>query len=111
MTKKIKIEITQEAIDYVQRIGYEVDGYTHIINSLFEQHKNDIDDSVIKSVPFQTYQKKFFKVKAEYELAKQALEKELKKKVIEKTGIEDPKFSWNIPDFQELIVDIEVEED
>ena len=39
------------------------------------------------------------------------MKKELKKKVIEKTGIEDPKFSWNIPDFQELIVDIEVEED
>ena len=50
MTKKFKIEITQEAIDYVQRIGYEVDGYTHIINSLFEQHKNDIDDSVIKAL-------------------------------------------------------------
>lgn len=109
--KEFQLELTQETVDYVQRIGYEVDGYTHIITSLFEQHKNDVDDSVLESIPFKSYQDKFFKAKAEYELAKQALEKEIKKLVTSSTGIEDPKFSWNIPDFADLIVYITLEED
>lgn len=110
MTKKFELDLNQELVDYVQRLGYEVDGYAYIINNLFEMHKDDVDDSLIQSVPFQTYNKQFFEAKSKYEMAKVELEREIKKLVVEKTGIENPKFSWDIPNFSELKAFITVTE-
>jgi hypothetical protein len=109
--RKFELQVTQELVDYVQRLGYEVDGYAYIISQIFDQHKNDVDDSVISSVPFKSYQTKYAKIKSEYEIAKMDLEKEIKKLVAEKTSIEDPKFDWEIKNFSDLTVDITLAEE
>ena len=73
--KTIKVNVTQETINYLQRLNYEVFTREEIITKLLEMHKNDNDDSLFTSKPFLKYSEELSRVKAEYELAKVELEK------------------------------------
>lgn len=73
--KKIEINVTQEMVDYLQRLNYEVFTREEIITKLIEMHKNDTDDSLFVSKPFLKYSEELSRVKAEYEIAKLEAEK------------------------------------
>ena len=73
--KKIEINVTQEMVNYLQRLNYEVFTREEIITKLIEMHKNDTDDSLFVSKPFLKYSEELSRVKAEYEIAKLEAEK------------------------------------
>ena len=68
--KKIEINITQETVNYLQRLNYEVFTREEIIAKLLEMHKDDYDDSLFTSKPFLKYSEELSRIKAEYEIAK-----------------------------------------
>lgn len=106
--KVFYLDVSQETCNYLQRLGIEVDGRLEVINRLFTTHANDADDSVLTSKPFQTYQKQYDEINAEYNLAKEELGKELTKLVQEKLGKEEVNFNWTIEDFNEHKAKIEL---
>ena len=53
--KKLEIYVTQEMIDYLQRLNFEVQTRQEIITKLIEMHKDDTDDSLFVSKPFLKY--------------------------------------------------------
>jgi len=73
--KKIKISVTQDMVNYLQRLNYEVFTREEIITKLLEMHKDDTDDSLFISKPFLKYSEELSRVKAEYEMAKLEVEK------------------------------------
>lgn len=80
MEKKIVKTITleEDIINYVQSIYEDYRAKQDLITMIFELHKNDEDDSIIESKPFISYEKKFMKVKIEYD----TIMKEIQKKYI-----------------------------
>ena len=107
-TEVFKITIPQELVDYIQRIGRDVDSRVYLIDRLFDMHKYDEDTQVFDSVPFQKYTKEFEELKTEYDLAVKELGNKLIPIVAEKTGIKEPKFDWFIDDFASLEVEIKM---
>lgn len=106
MTKidnKIEINVTQETIDYLQRLNYEVLTREEIITKLLEMHKDDTDDSLFVSKPFLKYSEELSRVKAEYEMAKL----EAEKIYIPKELYGQHQYNWNI-DFSTNVMTIEV---
>lgn len=106
--KVFYIDVDQKQCDYLQRLGMEVDARLEVINRLFTSHANDPDDSVLTSIPFQTYQKQYEEKNAEYSIAKEELSKILQPIVNEKTGYSKAAFNWAIEDFSSLKAKIEV---
>lgn len=101
--KQIKIIVTQEMIDYLQRLNFEVQTREEIITKLIEMHKDDTDASLFVSKPFVKYSEELARVKAEYELAKIEVEKLYIPKVL--YGVHE--YNWNI-DFttNEMTIDV-----
>lgn len=101
--RQIKIDITQEMINYLQRLNFEVQTREEIITKLLEIHKDDSDDSLFTSKPFLKYSEELSRVKAEYELAKL----EVEKLYIPKVLYGKHQYNWNI-DFStnEMTVDV-----
>ena len=95
-----KIKVSQETVDYLQRLHYEVDSRADIIQRIIEAHAADEDDSVIRSVPFRKYQEELAELKAEYELAKQ----EAGNQYIPEE-VKGPNVNWSL-DFQTGIMTI-----
>lgn len=108
--KSYYIEISQETVNYLQRLDYEISTRTQIIDRMMTNHKDDNDASVFESVPFQTYMKQLEEKNAEYTEAKNRLTKHLIPLVQEKEGKQDVIFDWNIEDFSELKAKITVKE-
>ena len=73
--KKIEINVTQDMVNYLQRLNYEVFTREEIITKLIETHKNDTDDSLFVSKPFLKYSEELSRITAEYEMAKLEFEK------------------------------------
>ena len=109
--KVLEIELTQEMIDYVQRLGFEVDARVHLLDRMFDNHKDDITTKMFDSVPFKKYYKEYETLKAEYDMATKKLEGTIREIVIEKTGNPDVRFNWFIDNFTDLKARIELEED
>lgn len=101
--KKIEISVTQEMVDYLQRLNYEVFTREEIITKLIEMHKNDTDDSLFVSKPFLKYSEELSRVKAEYEIAKLEAEKLYVPKVL----YGKHQYNWSV-DFTTNIMTIEV---
>lgn len=80
MEKKIIeiIPVEEKIINYVQSIYEDYRAKQDLLTMIFEIHKNDEDDSIIDSKPFNSYEKKFMKVKIAYD----AIMKELQEKYI-----------------------------
>lgn len=90
-----KFKIDEEHLNLLQRLGLEVDTKVFLLKRMFEDHKDDKDDSLFRSVPFQHYQKLFEEDFATWQLAKdEFLYKYVRPWVIEKTGMADPTFTW-----------------
>lgn len=76
MSKTIKVTVDQELVNYIERLSYEEAAYKDIILTLLETHKGDPDGSSVDNPVFRSYQEKYSKAKAEYELAKERITKE-----------------------------------
>lgn len=101
--KEFIINITEEQANYLQRLGSEVDSKIFIIDRLFSNHANDTDTQLFDSVPYKHYMKEYEKVHFEWETAKTEFEKTVLLPVVrEKTGEENPSFSWLIDDYLSL---------
>lgn len=99
MKKEYYLDVNQETIDYLQRLGMEYESYLAVIDRLFDSHKKDNDTSLFDSIPWRKYYKEYEMKKAEYELAKNEYENFLKKIVSEKENNSDVIFDWHIEDF------------
>lgn len=108
MKKTFYLPVSEETCNYLQRLGMEVDARAEIINRLFTSHAQDADDSVLTSKPFETYQKQYNEIFAEYNLAKESLGKELQPLVDKEEGRTETPFNWKIENFSENKVKIEV---
>lgn len=101
--KKIEINVTQEMVNYLQRLNYEVLTREEIITKLLEIHKNDTDDSLFVSKPFLKYSEELSRVKAEYEIAKL----EVEKLYIPKELYNKHQYNWTV-DFTTNIMTVDI---
>lgn len=108
MDKNFKLNLTEDMVVDVQVLGAEVDVRTHVVNAMFEAHKNDADASIITSVPFKAYQKELMEYKLKYDNAVKELGDKLIPIVQEELKLDDVSFNWNIDDFSKLEVEIEL---
>lgn len=112
MEKEFTIELNQKEVDYIQRIGYEIDTRVYLIDRMFDMHKNDTDASLFDSVPFKKYHKELEERKAEFDMAVKKLGEDVIKPVVcKKLGVDDVNFNFEIPDFSNPLVYITVLEE
>ena len=52
---KLEINVTQEMVNYLQRLNFEIQTREEIITKLIEMHKDDTDDGLFVSKPFLKY--------------------------------------------------------
>ena len=110
--KNFTIELKQEMVDYIQRIGYEVDTRVYLIDRMFDMHKNDTDTSLFDSLPFKKYHSELEAKKAEFDMAVRKLGDEVIEPIVcEKLGKNIVKFNFEIPDFNNPLVHITVLEE
>lgn len=101
--KTITIGLTQEQVDYLQRLGSDVDAKVFLIDRMFANHAADKDTSMFDSVPFKHYMKEYEEAQFAWEQAKLELQKGyLDEKVKEATGLEKPRYNWAINDYLAL---------
>lgn len=77
MDKKIikTIKMETEDRDYLERCFVDYTGKQDLLNSIFELHKFDSDDTLINSVPFKTFYKQFAETKFVYDTVMKEMEK------------------------------------
>lgn len=108
MNNNFKLNLTEDMIADVQTLGAEIDVRTHIIDAIFEAHKNDVDSSIITSTLFKTYQNELMEYKLKYDKAVKELGDKIIPMVQEKLKSDDVTFDWNIQDFSKLEVEIQL---
>ena len=97
--EKFTFELTEEQINYLQRLGNEVDTKIFLIDRMMANHVNDTDLSLFESKPFKHFMSEYEKAYAMWEMAKQEFEKNVViPLVVEKYGAEAV-YTWNIKDF------------
>lgn len=106
MKKNFKLEITSDMIKDLKTYKTEIDTMTYVIDNLFETHKDDIDYSFFKSVPFKSYQKELYEYKIKYDKAIEEFNTKLIPMVQEHLGKKKVNFHWYIDDFSKLEIDI-----
>ena len=106
--KKYTLPVSEETVNYFQRLEYDIDTRLSVIDRLFTNHKDDKDASLFDSVPFKTYSKQLDDVRAEYALAKDEFTKSLIPLIKEKERRDDVDFDWKINDFSTLLVEITI---
>lgn len=98
MQNMFTIDADSESINYLQRLGYEIDSYRSIIDFLFTTHRDDPD--FIDSEIFHAYQLKYEKVNAEYAKAKEEYGQKILRPIVEEnSGEVGIDFNWKIPNF------------
>lgn len=74
MKEITRIECSKEIMDLAQAKFEDYKAKQDLITMLFEIHKYDEDDTVIESVPFKAYEKKFMATKVEYDKVMQLIQ-------------------------------------
>ena len=101
--EKLIVNVTQEQINYLQRLGQEVDGKIFLIDRIFANHVNDTDTALFDSIPFKHFMKEYENAQAAWEFAKQEFQSGyLDAKVKEIVGKDDIKYTWSINDYSSL---------
>lgn len=107
MEKNFKLKLTEEMVKDVQTLGAEVDARVYVIDSMFDAHKTDTDNSIFVSVPFNMYQRELVLYKQKYDQAVKELgDKYIIPMVKEHLGVDNVDFDWRIDDFTTLEVNI-----
>lgn len=108
MSREFSLEVNKETCDYLQRLAFEVMTRRDVITNMLQMAKDDVDSSVLESVPFKHYHKLLEEAEYAYDTAKMELENYVKPLVLEHEGKDVP-FSWQVRDFNEHLVWITVE--
>ena len=104
---KFTIPVSEEQVNYLQRLGYDVDSKIFIIDRLFANHANDDNTQLFDSIPYKHYIKEYEQAYTMWELAKSDFEQQYLKPIVqEKTGLANPIFNWNIADYSSLECEI-----
>ena len=107
MEKNFKLKLTEEMVKDVQALGAEVDARVYVIDSMFDSHKNDTDNSIFTSVPFRSYQQELIEYRRKYDNAVRELgDKYIIPMVREHLGVDTVDFDWRIDDFTTLEVTV-----
>lgn len=106
--KVFNLKLTEDMVRELQVLGAEVDARAYVIDSMFENHKTDTDNSVFTSVPFQAYQKELIEYRRAYDKEVEKLGEKLIPMVQEYLGIDEIDFDWRVEDFSKLEVEITV---
>lgn len=108
MKKEFTLELNEETCNYLQRLSYEVMTRKDVVTNMLQMAKDDVDASVLDSIPFKRYHKLLEEAEYAYDIAKMELENHVKPLVLEHEGKDVP-FSWQVRDFNEHLVWITVE--
>lgn len=95
-SKIVKIEVSQETVNYVQAIGLEVESRKSLLSSIAERLG-------IKSVQFKEYEEELVKFNSEFELIKE----HLKNIYIPEELRDNHQLQWNL-NYQTNILTVEV---
>ena len=106
--KVFNLKLTEDMVRELQVLGAEVDARAYVIDSMFENHKTDTDNSIFTSVPFQAYQKELIEYRRAYDKEVERLGEKLIPMVQEYLGIDEIDFDWRVEDFSKLEVEITV---
>ena len=68
--KRIYLNVSNETVDYLQRLDFEMAANRNIITAIFDQHKYDHDASILESAPFRKYHDQYREMTAQWEIAK-----------------------------------------
>jgi hypothetical protein len=95
MSKRIEIKVSQETVDYIQGISFEVSSRQSLLATLATVNG-------VTSASFKEYQKEYFAFDAEYQLIKDRLQE-----IYIPAELRQHELTWNL-DFQRgvLIVDV-----
>lgn len=105
MEKSFVLKLTEEMVKEVQALGAEVDARAYVIDSMFDSHKSDTDNSIFTSVPFRMYQKELYEYRQQYDAAVKKLgDDHIIPMVQEHLGVESVDFDWKIENFADLEV-------
>ena len=110
MKKQFTLKVENKLVDYLQRLGFDIDSRLAVIDRMFVNHKDDTDSSVFESIPWKKYSKELEKTQAEYNIAKDEFSELLIPLVEKKTGVSGTKFDWKIENFKDGEVIITVNE-
>lgn len=109
MAEKFTVDLTTEQVNYLQRLGADVDSKVFLIDRMFSNHANDEDAALFDSVPFKHYMEEYEKARMEWEFAKSEFQKNyLDKKVKEHMKKDDVAYNWQIKDYLSLKCEITV---
>ena len=96
---EIKVPISAELCNYIQRLMFEKKNLLFIITRFFEKHANDEDTSLLVDPAFLEYHKQLELVSYEYEMVKINISKMVNSFLhsIDIHNLAD--FEWSIDDF------------
>lgn len=108
MKNTFTLKVENKLVDYLQRLGFDIDSRLAVIDRMFMNHKDDTDASVFESIPWKKYSKELEDVQAEYSIAKDEFSKLLIPIVEKETGVSGVSFNWKIENFKdgEVIITI-----
>lgn len=66
----MEFQVNHETVDYLQRLAYEVNGKSNLIDYVLTKHINDDNADIIDSEPFKKLMLDYTTASAEYEVAK-----------------------------------------
>lgn len=96
---QIKIPISQELSNYINRVVFERNNLCFIINRFFEKHSKDKDDSILNDDAFLQYHKELELISYEYNLLVNRISVLVNEYLLAQ-GIKDIKaYEWSINDF------------
>ena len=78
MDKQFTLVVENDLVDYLQRLGFDIDSRLAVIDRMFVNHKDDTDASVFESVPWKKYSKELEDAQAEYKRMKEGVMEEVK---------------------------------
>ena len=96
---EIKIPISQELSNYINRVVFERNNLSFIINRFFEKHAKDKDDSILYDDSFLKYHKELELISYEYNTVVRHISVLVNEYLLAR-GIKDIKaYEWSINDF------------
>ena len=103
---QVKVKISQELADYIQRYVFEINNKHFILDRLFTKHANDVDDSLLEDRIFKKHIKEYEVLIFSFNEIRNKISRILFERVLA-MGINTTYINWHIDDFindREIIV-------
>ena len=97
-----------DIVSELRALNYDIETRMAVVDRLFTNHKDDVDNSIFESVPYKQYTKELQNLYVAFDAAKDKFGKEIVMPIVEeKIGKSETSFDWNL-DFQSLKVTVTV---